>query len=539
MLLPPKITDNEVNLVMDHGEHSFLNGVITATMGCNGPVLGPVIEVHQGDAVSWSVTNNLDEMTTMHWHGMHVAPENDGGPHSVIAPGETWSPSFDVLDEAGTYWYHPHLHMMTNKHVSMGVAGMIWVRDAEEQALDLPRTYGVDEFPIVLQTKAFDADGNIVPESNTDDVVMVNATVDATLDVPAQVLRFHMLNGSSQRVFNLGLEGDLTFHMMATEGGLLAEPVALTRLRLSPGERCELLVDASGMEGSTLRWMSFASELPNGYFGATYPGMGAGMIMAGYDPNPLNGSDFGLLNMNVGESTENAVTIIPSALDGTNGMPWNTTDVDVYRTVTMSPVTMGPNQLDGEFLFNGAAFDMSVINHTVTLNHIESWTLSNTSAIAHPFHIHDVQFYVQNFNGIPATPEQAGRKDVVLVPPMSTATFLAKFEDFANPDIPYMYHCHMLHHEDGGMMGQFVVVDPSEVSELEQSRAFLHPNPVNEWFSLEGFEGPWRAVNAQGQTVAEGNLSSHVERIDAARWPAGLYVLQVPNGTSTTFLVQH
>ncbi len=539
MLLPPLVTDTEVSLVMDHGEHTFLEGVTTPTMGCNGPVLAPVLEVHKGDVVSWNVTNNVDEMTTMHWHGMHVAPENDGGPHSVIAPGETWSPSFEVLDEAGTYWYHPHLHMMTNKHVSLGVSGMIWVRDAEEQALDLPRTYGVDEFPIIIQTKAFDEAGNIVPDSNTDDVAMVNATVDATLDVPAQVLRFHMLNGSSQRVFVLGLEGDVTFHMMATEGGLLAESVALTRIRLAPGERCELLVDASDLEGATLRWMSFASELSNGFYGATYPGMGAGMSMDGYNPNPLNGADFSLLEMNVGASTDNAVTAIPYSLDNTNGMPWSATEVDTYRTVTMSPVQMGPNQLNGEFLLNGAPFNMEVINYTVPLNNLEAWTISNNSGIAHPFHIHDVQFYIQNFNGIPVGPELAGRKDVVLVPPMSTATFLAKFEDFANPDIPYMYHCHMLTHEDGGMMGQFVVVDPSDVEEAKNPALAVHPNPASNSIQATGLEGAWRILDLSGKVVASGTSTDVPATVDVASWPNGTYLLRDESRRTSTFVIQH
>lgn len=537
LLLPPLVTETETTLIMDHGDHEFLEGVTTPTMGCNGPVLGPVLEVHKGDLVQWNVVNNIDEMTTMHWHGMHVAPEHDGGPHSVIAPGETWSPSFEVMDEAGTYWYHPHLHMMTNKHVSMGVAGMIWVRDAEEQALDLPRTYGVDEFPVILQTKAFDADGNIIPDSNTDNVAMVNATVDATLDVPAQVLRFHMLNGSSQRVFNLGLEGNLTFHMMATEGGLLDEPVALTRIRLAPGERCELLVDASGLEGSTLRWMSFASEFSNGFYGATNPGMGAGMQMDGYNPNPLNGADFTLLTMNVSEPTSNPVTTIPAVLDLTNAAPWDATEVDEYRTITMSPVTMGPTQLNGEFLLNGAPFNMEVINQTIPLNNIEAWTISNNSGIAHPFHIHDVQFYLLNRNGNPVGPEEAGRKDVVLVPPMSTATFITRFEDFADPVIPYMYHCHMLTHEDGGMMGQFLVVDPTQ--EIDESAGIdvnLFPNPVHDHLRISGAQGPWRISNSLGQLQDQGDQASPIA-LDVSGWPEGLYIFQ--SDKTATFVVQH
>lgn len=539
LLLPEFLTDTEVTLTLDHGEHEFLPGVMTPTLGANGPVLGPVMEAHRGDVVTWNVVNNIGEITTMHWHGMHVAPENDGGPHSTIAPGETWSPSFEVLDKAGTYWYHPHLHMMTNAHVSKGIAGMIWVRDDVEQALMLPRTYGVDEFPLVLQTKAFDADGIIEPDSNTDDVAMVNATVDAVLDVPAQMLRFHVLNGSSQRVFNVGFDDDMTFQLIATEGGLIDAPVTTARMRLAPGERCEIVVDASGMEGQTLTLVSHASEFSNGIYGATNPGMGAGMSMTGYSPNPLNGADFPLLTLQVGPATDNAVTSLPEVLDPSNANPWNEADIDQARTITMSPVTMGMNQLNGEFLLNGAPFNMDVINHTIPLNNLETWTITNMSGIGHPFHIHDVQFYILDRDGVPPSAVEQGRKDVVFVPAMQTARFITAFEDFANPDIPYMYHCHMLTHEDGGMMGQFVVVDPSDVDEAEATAALTFPNPAHDRLQLSGFEGAWSVVNTQGQILAQGQLTTRQEVIDTSRWPNGLYVLRPAKGQAVTFVVQH
>src|SRR5690606_24036249 len=175
-------------------------------------------------------TNSLGEATTLHWHGMHVAPENDGGPHTVIDAGTTWSPSFTVLDKASTHWYHPHLHMHTNEHVIKGIAGLIIVRDDEEAALALPRTYGVDDLPLVVQTKEFDADGQFVVGGALDDRLMVNGTLDPFVPAPAQMVRMRLLNGASERSFNFGFSNDMPFNQIGTDGGLLTAPVQMTRL---------------------------------------------------------------------------------------------------------------------------------------------------------------------------------------------------------------------------------------------------------------------------------------------------------------------
>jgi len=173
VLIPGTISGTDVELNLQTGTHEFFEGVVTNTMGANGDILGPTLLLNKGDMVQFTVNNTLEDTTTIHWHGLHVSASNDGGPHTVIAPGQSWNPSFEIRDQAGTYWYHPHLHMMTNKHVSMGIAGFIWVRDTDEAALSLPRTYGVDDFPLVIQTIDFDNDGQIVVPSNSDDVVMV------------------------------------------------------------------------------------------------------------------------------------------------------------------------------------------------------------------------------------------------------------------------------------------------------------------------------------------------------------------------------
>ncbi len=477
LLIPSTLSGTDINLTLQNGTHQFFSGVNTTTMGANGNILGPTLILNQGDFVNFTVNNQIADITTIHWHGMHVSAENDGGPHTTIDPNTSWTPSFTILDKAATYWYHPHLHEKTNEHVSKGIAGLIIVRDTEEAALNLPRTYGVDDFPLVIQTKDFDANNQIVVPSNSDDVVMVNATIDAALTVPEQVVRFRVLNGSSMRVFNLGLSGNQTFYQIASDGGLLSDNLPLTRLQLGPGERAEILINFSGMNGQTVFLKSYASEFPNGIYGATNPGMGAGMTLNGYNPNPLNGADFDIMQFNVGAPTATPVTTIASPLATVTPIP--EANSNMSRTITMSPVTTGPNQLNGNFYLNNVLFDINVINETVPLDNTEIWTITNNSAIAHPFHIHDVQFYILDRNGNPPPASEQGRKDVILVKSQETVRFIAKFKDFSST-VPYMYHCHMLIHEDGGMMGQFVVQNTLSVEDNELSdKLKVYPNPAN------------------------------------------------------------
>ena len=475
--IPTVLSGTNINLTLQNDTTSFLGGQMTTTMGANGNILGPTLVLNQGDFVNFSVTNQLVDTTTIHWHGLHVSPDNDGGPHTTIPPNTTWTPNFTIMDKAATYWYHPHLHHFTDKHVSKGIAGMIIVKDSIEAALNLPRRYGVDDFPLIIQTKDFDANNQIVVHSNSDDVVMVNATIDPFLNVPAQVVRYRILNGSSQRSFYLGLSNNQTFYQIASDGGLLSTPVQLTRLLISPGERAEILIDYSNMNGQAVYLKSYASQLPNGIYGATNPGMGAGMTLNGYNPNPLNGADFNILRFNVGAQTTTPVTSIPTNLTTVSALSQSI--ANTTRTLTFYPVSMGPNQLNGNFLINGVSMDLNVLNYTIPLNNTEIWQLTNQSAISHPFHIHDVQFYILTRNGVTPPVNEQGRKDVVLVKPQETVRFIAKFEDFSNIAVPYMYHCHLLTHEDGGMMGQFVVSNPLSVSDnyIDENKISVYPNP--------------------------------------------------------------
>jgi len=505
IIIPPTITSENINLTLQNGTHDFYPGITSNTMGANGNLLGPTIIMYRDSSYNITVDNQLLDTTTIHWHGLHVAPENDGGPHTFILPGGTWNPQFTVLDHAGTYWYHPHLHMKTDQHVSKGIAGMLLVRDQEELALGLPLNYGVDEFPLVLQTKGFDASGQIEVHTENDTSILVNGTVDAIVDMPAQVVRLRVLNGSSQRVMEFGFSDDRTFNLIGTDGGLLTAPVSLTRYRIAPGQRADILVDFSGEMGQNVQIMSYGSELPNAIYGAAQPGMAAFMTIPGYDQNPLNGADFQLLDISIVSQTANPVTIIPNTL--ANYTPTPEANSVQNRELRFTSAAGGPD-IVGPFLINGVSMDMDVINETVPFNNTEIWTLVNQTAIAHPFHIHDVQFFILDINGNPPPPELQGKNDVVLVPGgQGTVRFIATFDDVKNDSIPFMYHCHMLTHEDMGMMGQFLVTDKVQsISENDSETIQIYPNPTNGNFvvnidKVNAKIVSYSIVDLQGRTI--------------------------------------
>jgi FtsP/CotA-like multicopper oxidase with cupredoxin domain len=351
LFIPELISGEVIDLTLQNGEVSFFDGPPTQTMGANGNLLGPTILLNRYQNVTINVGNQLGEETTIHWHGVNVSPANDGGPHVVIGENEVWSPSFPVLDWAGTYWYHPHLHMKTNEHVSKGIAGLIIVRDDFESALTLPRTYGVDDFPLVIQTKSFDNNNQITWDNASDNVAMVNGTLNPHLEVPAQMVRLRVLNGASERILELGMSNNMPFNMIGSDGGLLTAPLTLTRLRLAPGERAELVVNFSGLEGQTAHLMNYGAELPNAIYGAAQPGMGQGQTIPGYAQNPLNGSNWNIIEFNVMTPTADPITEISTQL--VTHTPWQEADADEIRAFTFMPEVMGPGALNGGFMING------------------------------------------------------------------------------------------------------------------------------------------------------------------------------------------
>ena len=456
--IPDTLSGKQFNLTMEEGhEHWFGPNSLVMTAGFNPEVTGhyfwgPTLIIRKGDTVTMNVVNNLKDTTTVHWHGMHLPPVMDGGPHQPIAPGATWKPYWKVMNNAATYWYHPHLHMMAEEQLLMGLGGMIIVRDADEDKLALPRTYGVDDIPLALSDRAFTADGQISIEPYGDSM-QVNGVIRAQYTVPSQVVRFRILNSSSERSYNLGFSDGRKFSVIASDGGLLNSPVELTRYLLSSGERIEILVNFSADKGKSVKLRAFNSVLPQNI-------PGGDRIPVGIFNNILARVDFDVLNINVGNPTASPVTTIPTQLAIV--APLKEADAFVTRKLTISDTNIQGNA-GVSFILNHRLFNENYIDYKVGLNNTEIWEIANSGNFAHPFHIHDVEFNLLTRNGQPVKSEEAGWKDVVLVKARETVRFIARFDDFADSTAPYMFHCHIALHEDEGMMGQFVVVDNGSV----------------------------------------------------------------------------
>ncbi|MDO8365151.1 MAG: multicopper oxidase domain-containing protein, partial [Saprospiraceae bacterium] len=434
--IPHALEGTTFDLTVQHGTSEIFPGIQTNTIGYNGSQLGPTLILKKGETVTLNVHNQLGDTTTVHWHGLHVAPHNDGSPHNLILAGTDWSPSFEVLDHAATYWYHPHPHGKTLKQVVKGAAGFIIVRDEEEAVLNLPRNYGLDDIPLVFQWKTFGTDKQIVELDELDNEVLVNGVLrGATLNLPAQVVRLRLLNGSSHRYFDFGFASNLIFNQIGGDGGLLDIPVSMSKLILSPGERAEILVDLTGKEGQSLTLKQFGSQLPQGYPGGLMMNMGGGNNMMG----PLDDTDFDLMTISVTAPTANPVTNIPATL--TANAPLSQTGA-TPRSLAM---TAQPMMSMTNFFLNGLKFDMENINFTVEQGKTEVWTLTNQTMMAHPFHLHGNSFWVVSVGGSTPAANLRGRKDVITVPPMNgSVKIVVRYDDFSDPDMPYMYHCHIL-----------------------------------------------------------------------------------------------
>jgi FtsP/CotA-like multicopper oxidase with cupredoxin domain len=413
------------------GAQDFGRGPVP-TWGFNGAYLGPTLRAARGERVRVEVVNDLSEGTTVHWHGMHVPAAMDGGPHQPIEPGAIWTPQWTVNQPAATLWYHPHPHEATARHVYRGLAGAFIVDDPATDVPDLPRAYAVDDVPIIVQDKAFradklDEDGSLLGMGILGDTIVVNGTLAPYLDATTERLRLRVLNASNARVFNLGFSDDRRFAVVGTDGGLLPAPVETDRIMISPGERVEIVVTILPGETAVLR--------------STPPPLGAPVIS-----RFVGGSDaFDILAVRAAR-TLTASPPVPAKL------------VEVPRFDPAAAARHRTIRL-GDQRINGQQMDMARIDAAVVRDTIEMWRVSNEDGKPHNLHVHDVQFQVVAVDGGPPPLHLAGWKDTVYVPPGSNCDLALRFADYSDPDMPYMFHCHVLYHEDRGMMGQFVVVD--------------------------------------------------------------------------------
>ena len=301
----------------------------------------------------------------------------------------------------------------------------------------LPSGYGVDDIPLIVQDKQFDGghldeDKSILGDVGIlGDTITVNGVTGPYLEVSTSLVRLRLLNASNARSYNFAFADERAFQLVGTDGGLLEAPYTTPEIQLSPGERAEIVV---GMRaGETIVLRSGPQDLGIGALGDRFVG--------GHDR-------FDVLQLRAAAALKQS-TPLPAKLAGIARLdPKQASESRQFRVQART--------------INGHEMDMRRVDATVVKGSTEVWTVTNNDGTPHSFHIHDVQFQVLKIGGSTPPPQLRGWKDTIFLRVGEPVTLIARFADYSDPNTPYMFHCHVLLHEDEGMMGQFVVVEPGQ-----------------------------------------------------------------------------
>ena len=329
---------------------------------------------------------------------------------------------------------------------------MIVIDDEKSDGLNLPSDYGVDDIPLLLQDRRFNRDGSMPYDVSmhdemagmSGDVPLINGTVLPHFKVTTEKLRIRLLNCANASIYNLTFADGRSFVQIASDGGLLNKPVLMSNLGLAPGERAEIIVDFDADE--TVLLQSVATKA------RARMGMGMGMMMAEQNPQ------FDLIEFRTSGNLKPSAMVAETLAN----LP-RVSENDAVRTrkFLLAMPGMGPTRMlgmGGGFTINGNVMKMQSINEVVKMGETEIWQIANEGPMIHPFHIHNTQFRILDRDGSPPAANEAGLKDTVVVNPGEIVRVLVRFENYTDSERPYMYHCHILEHEDAGMMGQFTVI---------------------------------------------------------------------------------
>jgi bilirubin oxidase len=417
----------EVNLTASVARLSLQPGVISEVFAYNGHVPGPTLDVREGDHVIIHFHNNLREPTTVHWHGIHLPVDSDGSPLDPIPTGESRDYEFTVpLGTAGTYWYHPHPDRRTGFAIGKGLYGAIIVRSANDP---LPKS--ITDRLILLSDNRFLQDGTIdfpaaesthggIDEENGREgpVMFVNGQVMPTIRIRrGEVQRWRIANASAGRIYRLSLTGH-TMLQIGSDGGLLEKPVEVKEILLTTGERVEVLVRGTDAPGTRI----VLENLPyDRYAPQTRP--------ADWQTTRH------LLTLETTSEPPLAPVAIPATLRKI--VPLDTTKSTAVRTIVF-----------GQGMINGKQMDMARVDVSTRVGATEIWKITNIVGMDHPFHLHGFQFQVLDRDGV-REPFLAW-KDMLNIPKHSTARIIVRYDDYPGK---WMFHCHILDHEDHGMLG--------------------------------------------------------------------------------------
>lgn len=415
----------------------------------NGQIPAPRLEAKAGERVRIKLTNKLQQPTNLHYHGLHIPPTGKADNVFVrVHPQESFIYEFEIppTQKPGIFWYHPHVHGYVADQVSGGLAGLFIIRgDLDE----IPEIKTAQEEFIVLQDFALDDQGRLLSSNHMNimagregNIMTVNGQINPTFTLNQNgLLRLRILNASTSRFYNLSLENH-PFYLIATDGGAITSPLEMTKILLTPGQRVELLVKGD--------------QTPKAYrlLNLPYNRGGMGMMGGGMMGGRMGGMMHGRQNFNT------PTVLATIQYDGINQ------NVSLPTQLTSIPSLPNPQQvrrftlnhgmsprMGMAFLINNQPYNHQRIDTQVKLNTVEDWELINTGVMAHPFHLHVNSFQVISRNG-KNEPLSAWR-DTVLVRRGETVKIRIPFKDYRGTTV---YHCHILDHEDLGMMGNLEII---------------------------------------------------------------------------------
>ena len=449
-------------------EGQLLSGSGVTVQSVPGSYLGPIIRAQSGKKLRIFFHNNLGEDSVVHPHGLRVPEDCDGQPMQAIGPGETKIYEFEVIDRAGPYWFHPHPHMRTAEQVAMGLAGLFYVWDPEEEVAVPGASSGANDVPVVLQDRNFDSNNQFLYNPNMmwgylGNRILVNGLPNASTSLEPRGYRLRLLNGSNARTYKLAWSNNMPLKVIGTDGGLLPAVVSKSYVMLMPGERVDIWADFSSLAGKQviLRSLSFdcSSSCMGGGMGGGGMG-GGGMGGGGMNGGMSNGAAFNILTINVKKKALTKPTLGPLPAISTSFDANNVSNFDMPRPFTLE---MGHMMT---WTINGRVYEMEGIADDEMVHRDEpiAWEWINNSPIPHPMHIHNVQFQVvertspgsASYSTINQGLVDSGWKDTVLVWPGERVKIAMNFGPHTGM---YMYHCHILEHEDMTMMRNLMVMD--------------------------------------------------------------------------------
>jgi FtsP/CotA-like multicopper oxidase with cupredoxin domain len=440
---PPTLTSTDglltVRLEAAEGPVRIAGRQATA-LSYNGRLPGPTLRLRPGDQLRVQLVNRLAEVTNLHVHGLHVSPERNGdNPFVTVEPGATFNYDYQLAPDhpSGMFWYHPHHHGMVADQIFGGLYGAIIVDEPQGESGSIPVTR---ERVLVISDISLNASGSIRPPSamarlrgREGDLVLVNGQVASTLEAhPGERERWRLVNACTTRYLRLRLDGQ-RLRLLGFDRGQLAEPRDVEEILLLPGNRADVLV-------TTLQGTSPLQALP--YSRGEVMGMGGEM-----GDDPRSGSNAESTTLATLHVTGDEATPLPPVSARTHQLDLRGEPISARRQLTLA-MGMGMAGRGMSFTIDGKRFAADRVDQTVQSGTIEEWTITNTSPMDHPIHLHVWPMQVIEERG--RLIEQPTWQDVVNVPAHSDVRVRIVFDDFAGRSV---YHCHILDHEDQGMMG--------------------------------------------------------------------------------------